>query len=269
MTPNRIELRATRGAPFVVGILAALPIAMISMVPEKMTVIVCVTVASAMVAVAVYLGFRKLIVDEGGVVAKGLFGSRRIAWDDVRKYRFWSYELQVKGRGAHAGQAAVVLGAIGLLERGGRARGVDNRRFGTGTGSGRLTLLGRDGTRIAIDGRYRDVASVLDRIFAELHRRLRLEARRNFAPFALEGSALLFRGNRAIDLADIEMISVTNDRLAVRKRGARSSWATSSMKRLDNGMLLLEDLRDRGVRVHASAGVFLPNSAPSESTLRI
>jgi Bacterial PH domain len=262
MSANRIELRATRGAPFVVGLLAALPIAMIAMLPEKMTVLVCGAVACAMVAVAIYLGFRRLVVDEDGVATRGLFGARRIGWDDIVGYRFWSYEL--KPQGGRAAQAALVIGAIGYLERGGRARGADNRRFGTGAGTGRLTLIGRDGTRIAIDGRYRDVVSVLDRIFAEMHRRLRAEARQSFAPFAFDGSALRFRGNRALELGEIELISVTNDKLAVRKRGARLSWVATSMKRVDNGVLLLEELARRGVAVQASAGVFLPKSPPSQ-----
>jgi hypothetical protein len=258
MGDDRIELRGTRGAPFAVGLLAMLPLAMIAMVPEKMTVLVCCAVSGVMIAVAIHLGFRRLVVDASGIAAKSLWGTRRISWDDIVGYRFWSYELQPRGR--NAGQAKLVIGAIGFLERGGRAAGADNRRFGTGTGSGRMTLIGRDRTRIAIDGRYRDVVSVLDRIFAEIHRRLRASACQSFGPFALDGSVLRFRGGRALDLGEIELISVDNDRLAVRKRGARLSWAGASMKRVDNGMLLLEELARRGVTVKASAGVFLPAS---------
>jgi hypothetical protein len=44
----------------------------------------------------------------------------------------------------------------------------------------------------------------------------------------------------------------------IKKRGKRLAWASASMRTVRNGMLLLEELGERGLIVTPSAGVFVP-----------
>jgi hypothetical protein len=204
---------------------------------------------------AVMLGQRRLVIDDDGITAKGMFGTSTIPWNELDHYTFWSMDQQAMYAvgGAQGGLAGVVVVAIvAAVVSATRNKGVDNRRFGMG----RLTVVGQAGRTIHIDSRYRKPGTALDGAFDHLHGRLR--DRRDYAPFMLSDTELRHATKGSLALAEIEKISVGGGRLIIKKRGKRLAWARQPMKQLHNGLLFIEELGEKGLVVDAKAGMFVP-----------
>jgi len=158
--------------------------------------------------------------------------------------------------GGQGALGAIIVSAVVAIVRGlARRGGTSNRRFT----QGRLTLVGRDGTSIPLDARYKDVAPVLDRVFAEIHPRLRQHPL-DFAPFTLTDTELRHEKKGAIGLADVQHIGAGGALLTVKKRDKRFAWASAHMKKVKNVMLFLEVVAERGLVVNANAEIFMPPS---------
>lgn len=210
------------------------------------------TFALVFLGFAILLGRRRLIVDDSGITAKGVFATTQLGWHEIDHYTFWSMDQQmvyaVGGQGGVAG--ALVVGLIAVAVAASRNRGSANRRFA----AGKLTLVGK--TTLAIDARYAKVTDALDPLFDRLHALLR--PRRDFAPFTLGAGELVHAKKGPIALAEIEKISVGSGRLYIKKRGKRLSWLSVHMKQIHNGLLLIEALGEAGLIVDAKAGMFVP-----------
>ncbi len=261
---QRLELKTSVGTRVALGfilLLVALPVALLG---KTIGLVIALAVTAGFVALCIAMGKRRLFVDERGVTAKGMSSQKQLAWDDVDHYTYWSMDQQaVYVNGGQAGAAgAIVVVLIFAIARAMRKSKAQHRRFT----QGRLTLVGRDGTQIPLDARYRDVALALDRAFAEIHPRLRQRAL-DFSPMALTDTELRHAKKGAIGLADIEHITVGGVQVAIKKRDKRFSWASSHMKKVKNVMLFVETLAERGLVVKASADVFMP--APVIDKLRI
>src|SRR5688572_21381190 len=88
----RLELRAGTAASIGLGLLATVPAIFIAIAPELGVKIVCAVLVVALIGLAIALGKRKLIVDDRGVTAKGVFGLQRVDWNEVDHYTFWSMD---------------------------------------------------------------------------------------------------------------------------------------------------------------------------------
>jgi hypothetical protein len=251
---GRIELKANLGGPIALGLLALMFLPLAVILPMSGT-IVFGAIGLALIFFAVKIGQRRLVIDETGVTAKGVFTTSTIPWNELDHYTFWSMDQQAMYAvgGSQGGVAGVIVVAIvAAIVAATRNKGVDNRRFGMG----RLTIVGQSGRAIHIDSRYKKPGDALDGAFDHLHARLR--GRRDYAPFTLGEQELHHATKGSLALAEIEKISVGGGRLIVKKRGKRLAWVREPMKKLHNGLLFIEELGEKGLVVDAKAGMFVP-----------
>ncbi|NVB76923.1 MAG: hypothetical protein HOV81_00880 [Kofleriaceae bacterium] len=205
---------------------------------------------------AVVLAKRRLILDERGVTAKGAFGAKHVAWDEVDHYTFWSMNQNAAYvAGAQGGVVgALVAVAVVAAVRAARSSGKQsNRRFN----QGRLTLVTKAGAKLVIDARYADVIAALDYAFTELHARLRGKPQ-DFSPFTLGETELRHAKKGAIGLPDIQHVGCGGARITIKKRDKRLAWAGAHMKSIKNVMLFLETVAEKGLVINANAEVFMP-----------
>jgi hypothetical protein len=250
---ERIELKASLGGPIALGLVAAMSLLLAVVLPMTGTLI-CGAIGLVLIVLAVKLGQRRLVIDEQGITARGLFGWSTIAWNELDHYTFWSMDQQMvyAGNGSGGVAGAVIIAVIFLAISAARNKGDRNRRFGMG----RLTVVGQAGRRIGIDNRYRRLGPALDGAFDHLHSRLR--GRRDYAPFTLGQQELHHATKGSLALAEIEKISVGGGRLIIKKRGKRLAWVREHMKSVHNGLLFIEELGEKGLIVDANAGMFVP-----------
>ncbi len=251
----RLELRASVAASIGLVLLALIPGMLLVIVPSAAGKIISAVIVAALLALAIALGKRRLVVDERGVTAKGVFGKTRVDWDEVDHYTYWSMDQTAAyAAGAQGGAigAIVVIGIVAAI-RATRKSKNGNRRFA----QGQLVLVSRGGVRLPIDNRYARAVEALDRAFAELHPRLRAQTPQ-FMPFALGDTDLRHEKKGTIGLADIQHIGAGGTRLTIKKNGKRLSWVSVPMKRVKNVLLFIELLAERGLVIKANAEVFMP-----------
>jgi hypothetical protein len=239
----------------VLGFLALMFLMLALVIRATVPVVIFAAIGVALIYLAVKIGQRRLVIDDAGMTAKGVFSTSTIPWNELDHYTFWSMDQQAMYAvgGAQGGLAGVVVVAIvAAVVSATRNKGVDNRRFGMG----RLTVVGQAGRRIHIDTRYKKPGDALDGAFDQLHARLR--SRRDYAPFTLGDQELHHATKGSLALAEIEKISVGGGRLIIKKRGKRLAWLRQPMKSLHNGMLFIEELGEKGLVVDAKAGMFVP-----------
>ena len=196
---------------------------------------------------------RRLVIDDRRIVAKGFFGTTVIPWDELDHYRYWSLGQQGVYVAGGGGLAGVIIVAIAFAVAKAVRKTPGNRQFSLGG----MKLFGRDGQRIKLDARYKNVAPALDRCFDEMHARLR-EKPRDYAPLAVSASELTHEKKGTLALAEIEKVGVSGGRITVRKRGKRLAWANVPMRGMKNAMLLVDDLAERGIVIDAQDEVFVP-----------
>jgi hypothetical protein len=251
----RLELRAGVAASIGLVLLAIVPAMLIVIAPTVGVKIFCAVVVAALLALAIVLGKRKLIIDDRGVTAKGAFGVKRVDWNEVDHYTYWSMDQTAAyaagGQGGAIG-VIIVIGVMAAIRAARKGKG-GNRRFA----QGQLLLVTSQGTRLPIDNRYARVVDALDRAFAELHPRLRAKTH-DFGPFALGDTELRHAKKGTIGLADIQHVGAAGTRLTIKKSGKRLSWVSVPMKRIKNVMLFVELLAERGLVIKANADVFMP-----------
>lgn len=251
---QRLELKTSAGSRVLIGfflLLVALPTALLG---KTIGIAIAGALLAGFVWLCIAMGKRTLVIDDRGVSAKGMSSTKQIAWDDLDHYTYWSMDQQavyVSGQGGAIG-AIVVIAAIAII-RGMRKSKQNNRRFT----QGRLTMVGKDGTKIPLDARYKDVAAALDLAFAEMHPRLR-ERPLDFTPFSITDTELRHVKKGTLGLADIQHVGAGGAQLAIKKRDKRLSWASAPMRKVKNVMLFLEVVAERGLIVNANAEVFMP-----------
>lgn len=251
----RLELRANRVVSVVLVLFAILPICLVVFTPPVGKLIGVVS-AAMLIALAIVLGKRKLVVDERGVTAKGAFGVKRVDWNEVDHYTFWSMDPQMAyAAGTQGAVGAIIIIGIMAAIRAAKKDKTGNRRFA----QGQLVLVAKNGTKLPIDNRYHKAADALDRAFTELHPRLRA-GMLDFTPFALGDTELRHAKKGPIGLPDVEHIGAGGTRITIKKSGKRLSWVSVPMKRIKNVLLFLELLAERGLVIKANAEVFMPPS---------
>ena len=251
----RIELRAALAPSIGLLLLAIFPGLLVAFAPIAWKLFGIVLVAG-LLALAIAVGKRRLVIDERGVTAKGAFGLTRLDWDEVDHYTFWSMDNHMMyGAGGQGAIAAVIVIAVIAAIRAIRKGKLGNRRFS----QGQLVLVGKTGAKLKIDNRYRKATDAIDCVFAELHPRLRAGTP-DFTPFALSDTELRHVKKGTIGLADIEHVGMGGMRVSIKKRGKRLSWVSVSMKKIKNVLLFTELLAEHGLIIKANAEVFMPPS---------
>jgi hypothetical protein len=167
-----------------------------------------------------------LIIDDRGLEARDRHSTTHMAWQDIARYRFWSHVR----RRSHPAHRALSIG--------------------------QLTVFSRAGHELVIDQRYASLAEALDDVFAQLHATLANAA--SCAPFTLDDTNLVHASKGSLALADIRDVHLAGATLVVRRHGKLWPWAAEAMSNVDNVLVLVEKLADRGVLVRASEHSFLP-----------
>lgn len=257
---ERIELKTSVGSRVAIGFLLSLVVLFPLLAFGKVVGLIAGIVALAgFVWLCISMGKRRLVIDERGIEVKGLMSTRRIEWDDVGHYTFWSMDQQMAyAAGGQGALVVLIIMAIVAIARRLRKDKRENRRFA----QGRLTVLQRDGQSIKIDSTYKDVHLALDRVFAELHPRLRARAggESEFGPLTVTATDLVHVKKGQLGFSDVEKVGVGGARITVKKRGKMLSWVAVPMKKIRNVMLFLEVIAERGLTVDAKAEVFVPPS---------
>ncbi|HEY5945742.1 MAG TPA: hypothetical protein VIV40_09635 [Kofleriaceae bacterium] len=249
----RLELRASWAPSIGLLVVAIMPAMLVVFAPIVGKLIGIVLVA-ALLALSFTLSKRKLIIDERGVTAKSAFGLRRLDWNEVDHYTYWSMDQTMAyAAGGQGALGVIIVMAIVAAVRSFRKGKGGHRRFS----QGQLVLIAKDGTKLKIDNRYHDVTEALDRVFAELHPRLRA-ATPDFMPFALSDTELRHAKKGAIALAEIQHIGAGGTRIMIKKSGKRLAWVRAPMKGVKNVLLFVELLAERGLVIKANAEVFMP-----------
>lgn len=219
--------------------------------PPMSVVLIMGGVAIALLAFAIRLGRRRVIINREGLEVRGVFGDRRIAWPAVSSYSFISIDTQNQAYYAQGGLVAVlVVAAVRALRK-----KPQNRKFK----GGRLVLVGHDGAKVTVSPWFRDIDHGLERIFAEVHPRLHATTGSQFGKLAFDGNTLSHASKGALSLPEIEKVSVSpNGVVSIRKVGKRLAWASVRMSAVSSSLLLFERLAQRGVVVDMSDAVFLP-----------
>jgi hypothetical protein len=250
----RVELGASLGWPIVSGLGAAFCVGPLVFAPGPMKGVPG-AILVALAVWAVRLARRRLEIDDEGVRCKTALGRAAIGWTEVSHYTFWSGNPQFHAELQPRGALARLLALTWTAAEARRHAGPPSRRFS----EGRLRIVARDGRRIAIDARYKRPAEAVDAAFEHLHARLRGVARPDYVPFALGDGKLLLLGTGSVPLSEVERVQVAGGTFVVRRRGTRSPWGGVAMGAIHNGLLLLEQLAERGVVVDVR-DMFLPAS---------
>ena len=174
---------------------------------------------------------RRLTLDDGGIAeTSGTGRVRRLAWDDVRFYRY-SSELD---------RPIVSAMAIGRPSR---------------LRTGRLELIGNTGVRLSLNGdAWLDPARAFAFAFDRLHQRLRLRTR-DYAPFTLSTMGLT-HADAQLPLEDLERVEIQGGTVRVFTAGKR--WASVRLASVRNPMLFVEELGSRGVDVALALNAPMP-----------
>lgn len=228
-----------------------LPIALIlAVVGGKVGVVVALAIVAGYVALYMKLGTARLVVDETGVEHRGVFSTKKIRWDEVRRYRFFSIDPTANAHAAGGGLiGALAVAAVKAMQKKG-----GNRRFK----AGRMSLFGDGNRKVVISSRFKDCEIALDFAFAQLHPRL--AGGTQFGDLAFDGTALRHVKKGELAISEIESVNVGSDgTISIRKIGKRLAWANVPMLRLDNPVLLFDRLTDRSIHVAMSEEVFLPH----------
>lgn len=124
---------------------------------------------------------------------------------------------------------------------------------------GEIILVGRRRRTIRISPSFADWHRAAERVFGELHPRLR--QRPFFDPFTLEDDALVHRVSGRLPLPEIdhvEIASIGPDVVIVVHARGGGEWIHVDAPFIADLWLLLEILDERGIAVRSSLDLFLP-----------
>lgn len=214
-------------------------------------VVVAVGLIAGYVALYIKLGAARIILDDAGVTRIGMTGTKKIRWDEVKRYRFISIDptqnMHASGQGGLV--AVLVIAAVKAVQ----AKG-NNRKFK----AGRLALHGEAGHAVVITTAFKGAEEALDFAFAQLHPRL--AGGTSFGDLSFDGNTLRHHKKGELSIAELDSVVIAPSGIVtIRKVGKRLGWASTTMARLDNPVLLFERLVDRSVRLDMADGVFLPH----------
>ncbi len=224
--PDAQQLRPTIVSRIALGLLAA-PVATVAVYSGSW--LLAGGTAGVFAAASAAIGRRRVAVDATGVRARGAFGERALAWDAIDHYTYWSgtaRTIQTIDPRIDA-PANSVLGSRHVLD-----------------------LHGRDGQRIRIDSRYRGAERAIAAIVREVH--ARHAGRTSFLPFEVRSDGLHHARAGVLPWQRLEQVKLDAQqppRLRVLEHGKAWPWASEPMSRIHDGLLLLEQLAERGVQI--------------------
>lgn len=216
----------------------------------KVGIVIAVALLAGYIALHVKMGKSRVTLTSEGVTRVGMFGTKSIRWDEVKRYRFVSIDPTQNMHATQGGLIAVIaIAAVKAMAKKGNNRMLK---------AGRITLHGEGDHKVTISHYFRPIDEALDFAFATLHPRL--AGGSQFGDLAFDGNTLRHVKKGDLALSELDSVSIaSNGIITIRKIGKRLSWASTTLARLDNPILLFERLADRSVRLDMSQAVFLPH----------
>ena len=133
---QRLELLPTASTRRIVGYPIIALALIFAFAAGKLGVVIAIALVAGYVALNLKMRKARLIVDETGVEHRGAFSSKKIRWDEVKRYRFMSIDptanMHASGQGGLI--AVVAIAAINDLVR--DAVAVERVRTGARRGEG-------------------------------------------------------------------------------------------------------------------------------------
>ncbi len=251
----RVELRASY-ARLAVAILFAIAAGAMMFVPSLGIRIASAAIAVACLALGVLSTRGRLSLDDTGITARGMFGTKQMTWSELDHYTFWSMDQQAAYvAGAQGGLVLVlVIALVTVMSR--RRRSDQNRRFN----AGRLTIVSKTGQRILLDSRWKRPVEALECAFANMHEQLRTRPVADYAPFRLNAHELTHERRGTLGLSEIQKVTISTSTLSIKKRDKRFRWMAMRMSKIHNSVMFMHELAERGLIVDAKGGTFVPHA---------
>jgi hypothetical protein len=167
---------------------------------------------------------------------RGAFGRRRIAWDDIDYYTYWSALSSGTWKETPAA--------------------VDSPAVFSARHS--LQLYGRR-TSLTIGSSFRDVQRAVGLILPRVNRQLRARTTIDVYPFSLDDAGLTHAKRGTLGWSDVEKVVLNYDGqlMRVMKHDKTFAWCSERLAWIHNGLLLLELLVERGVRLDPGPAAFV------------
>jgi hypothetical protein len=185
----------------------------------------------------IMIGKTVLTIQDEGVRRTSAFGTKELEWHQVREYRYRVVPVQAGG-----GLGYLALAAM--------------RRFGgrRATMNLYLTLIGEEGTKIAITSFYKNAYDAVGMVLGSLHEKMRarIESEINstgaaFGPLRLTTRDVQWKKNEPVPLTELTSAEITGQLLRIRKKGKMLSMVSVRSDKVPNVLLLLESMEKLGV----------------------
>jgi|GEM_PF-7134695 len=252
----RVELRASYARLAMAMVFAVICAAMLLLPSNGVRIVVGLVMAVGLVTLGILSTRGRLALDDAGITARGMFGTKQMAWTELDHYTFWSMGEQTAYVAAAQGGLILVLiiALVAFVTR--NRRGDKNRRFN----SGQLTIVSKTGQKIHIDSRWKKPVEALEPAFEIMHEQLRARSTTDYAPFVLNANELVHATKGTLGLSEVEKVTVATSVLSIKKRDKRFRWVAMRMAKIHNSVLFMHELGERGLVVDAKGGTFVPQA---------
>jgi hypothetical protein len=246
---SSLELRPT----VISRILLAAPAALVALVASAVWMPLAAAPIAGYALACVAIARRRVWIDGDGVRWRRIsgLGGGALRWDEIERYRYWASVIK-KPLGLTSIPAVVRELAAGPTPGpivGGADTTVRNTRH-------HMVLVGA-GVTFRFGSEMHDADRAAAIVLAEIHPRLRARGApgsgaSELRPFTVEEAGLRHASAGLLSWADLEKVALTEElppRVRVMKRRKALAWVSERLDRVDDGMLLLEELAARGVPV--------------------
>jgi hypothetical protein len=186
----------------------------------------------------ILLGKTAISVHDEGVRYTNALGTKELEWHQVREYR---YRVSPRSNGG-----GLVGLAITAAKRARQGRAAVTNFY--------LTLIGDDGTKIAINPFFKDAYDAIGMILSSLHEKMRprIESEvkttgATFGPLRLTARDLQWKSNDPVLLGELTAAEIAGQMLRIKKKGKMLSLVSVRSDKVPNVLLLLETMEKLGV----------------------
>ena len=190
------------------------------------------------VVIWILLGKTALSIHDEGVRYSSALGTKELEWRQVREYRYRVSPM--------SGGGGLIGYAIIAAKRARQGRQAVTNFY--------LTLIGEDGTKIAVNPFFKDAYDAISMILGALHEtmRARMESELKstgalFGPLRLTTRDMTWKSNDPVLLAELDSAQIAGQMLRIRKKGKMLSLVSVRSDKVPNVLLLLETMEKLGV----------------------
>jgi hypothetical protein len=238
-----VVLRAALGVLALFGVIFSVAVSLGSNPSEVPGFQIGAAILVAYAVLCYLIGRTKLTLFPEGVQRSSVLGTKEMLWTDVAEYR---YRIVSSGSGFAVGGliGAAVKAAVEVSQ-------------GKPAGPPRLTLVGRDGSKLLVTPNVKDSEQVIQMIVAEIHNLLKPEIKRRlanndevaFGPLRLSFRGVSWKGKDPIPLDEIDRVLIAGRKLRIRRKGKPLGTLAVMPEKIPNVLLAMEMIEE--LRVNA------------------